>query len=73
VGLFDEVVPVDLRISYFSAQLLFLGAKVRLKNNTKRRKNRIAMSAIYNKKSISKLKILLYRLEKARRGRLRND
>ena len=28
MGLFDEVVPVDLRISYFSAQLLFLGTKV---------------------------------------------
>lgn len=28
MGLFDEVVPVDLRISYFSAQLLFLGANI---------------------------------------------
>jgi hypothetical protein len=29
MGLFDEVVPVDLRISYFSAQLLFLGANLK--------------------------------------------
>ena len=29
MGLFDEVVPVDLRISYFSAQVLFLGANLK--------------------------------------------
>ena len=29
MGLFDEVVPIDLRISYFSAQLLFLGANIK--------------------------------------------
>ena len=29
MGLFDEVVPIDLRISYFSAQLLFLGANLK--------------------------------------------
>ena len=29
MGLFDEVVPIDLRISYFSAQVLFLGANLK--------------------------------------------
>jgi hypothetical protein len=29
MGLFDEVAPVDLRISYFSAQVLFLGANLK--------------------------------------------
>jgi hypothetical protein len=33
-----------------SAIFTLAATKVRLKNNTKRRKNRIAMSAIYNKK-----------------------